>query len=508
MPAEEARVGRDRRGRVGRRAAGPSRRPGRRRSAHPSIAADSGLDHALALGLEVTSRSATSTRSSPEAVAAAEAAGSARRAASAEKDATDLELALDAAAALEPERILVVAGARRPARPPARRAAAARLGPLRGARRSTRSSATRASTSSAASARSTERPASSSRCSPLHGPAEGVTTDGLAYPLRGETLDAGLEPRRLERLRRRDGARRASSAACCSRSARETESHVKSGDLRASRSALALALARLRRERRDAHRGRARHARLVRDLDDGEAGVRARERPDAADPARRRRGRDRQPRAADRGQPAGRRALRRRQQPPLARARRATVRAVRVAGARRRSTRRSSSIRSTASTPIDHGDVCLNVDKRVVRRARPRAAAESRRLTLPALPRTCSSSRTPRRRRPGSRSCSRRSRSSATTAGRTTGASCARTACSSSTAGRRRTRAVLRRGGQQGDAADRRLLRVEPAGRGDLRRSRGRPTAPTGVVEDELLPPGRVRRRPRGREERGRARAS
>ena len=46
--------------------------------------------------------------------------------------------------------------------------------------------------------------ASSSRCSPLHGPAEGVTTEGLAYPLRGETLAAGLEPRRLERLRRAD----------------------------------------------------------------------------------------------------------------------------------------------------------------------------------------------------------------------------------------------------------------------------------------------------------------
>jgi thiamine pyrophosphokinase len=26
---------------------------------------------------------------------------------------------------------------------------------------------------------------------PAHGPAEGVRTDGLAYPLRGETLDAG-----------------------------------------------------------------------------------------------------------------------------------------------------------------------------------------------------------------------------------------------------------------------------------------------------------------------------
>ena len=38
--------------------------------------------------------------------------------------------------------------------------------------------------------------------------AEGVTTDGLVYPLRGETLEAGIEPRCLERVRGRHGSSR------------------------------------------------------------------------------------------------------------------------------------------------------------------------------------------------------------------------------------------------------------------------------------------------------------
>ena len=48
---------------------------------------------------------------------------------------------------------------------------------------------------------------------PVHGPAEGVTTSGLEYPLRGETLPGGHEPRRLERLRRGGGPDHASRAA-------------------------------------------------------------------------------------------------------------------------------------------------------------------------------------------------------------------------------------------------------------------------------------------------------
>ena len=65
-------------------------------------------------------------------------------------------------------------------------------------------------------------------------------------------------------------------------------------------------------------------------------------------------------------------------------------------------------------TPIDHGEVCLNVDRAWFADARPRRRRRrSSDLTLTALSRTCSSSRTPRPRRRASRSCSRRSRASA-----------------------------------------------------------------------------------------------
>ena len=76
----------------------------------PVVAADRGLEHALSLGLEVTVAVGDFDSASPEAVAVAEAAGTRIERHPAEKDATDLELALDAAAAMEPERILVLGG--------------------------------------------------------------------------------------------------------------------------------------------------------------------------------------------------------------------------------------------------------------------------------------------------------------------------------------------------------------------------------------------------------------
>ena len=63
----------------------------------PVIAADSGLDSALALGLDVTVATGDFDSASPEAVAAAEASGVRIERHPAEKDATDLELALDTA---------------------------------------------------------------------------------------------------------------------------------------------------------------------------------------------------------------------------------------------------------------------------------------------------------------------------------------------------------------------------------------------------------------------------
>ena len=76
----------------------------------PVIAADRGLEHALALGLEVTVAVGDFDSASPEAVDVAEASGTRIDRHPAEKDATDLELALDVAAAMSPERILVLAG--------------------------------------------------------------------------------------------------------------------------------------------------------------------------------------------------------------------------------------------------------------------------------------------------------------------------------------------------------------------------------------------------------------
>ena len=77
----------------------------------PVIAADRGLDHALALGLDVTVAVGDFDSVTTEALAAAEQAGVRIERHPPDKDATDLELALDAAIGMAPERILVLAGA-------------------------------------------------------------------------------------------------------------------------------------------------------------------------------------------------------------------------------------------------------------------------------------------------------------------------------------------------------------------------------------------------------------
>ena len=139
----------------------------------------------------------------------------------AEKDATDLELALDVALAMSPRRILVLAGERRPARPPARDAAPPRLGPLRERARSTRSSAMRRVHVVRGERALEGEPGELLSLLALHGPAEGVTTEGLAYPLRGETLEPGSSRGVSNVFAADDGARLASSAASCSPSGRE-----------------------------------------------------------------------------------------------------------------------------------------------------------------------------------------------------------------------------------------------------------------------------------------------
>jgi thiamine pyrophosphokinase len=155
------------------------------------IAADGGLDHAAALGLEVSVAVGDFDSVSPGALAAAEAAGVRIERYPAEKDATDLELALDLAVTLGARRVLVLAGD-----------GAGRLDHLLGALQllgspryeaveldalvgSTRVHVVRGTRELAG------EPGELVTLLALHGPAHGVTTEGLAYPLRGETLEPG-----------------------------------------------------------------------------------------------------------------------------------------------------------------------------------------------------------------------------------------------------------------------------------------------------------------------------
>ena len=352
--------------------------------------------------------------------------------------------------------------------------------------------------------------ASSSRSSPCTARRRASRTEGLAYPLDGETLEPGSSrgvsnvfvgetARVAARARRprsqsaRDGEpvkTRRKSPACCRRSSacssrlgcgcgRRGRRRTKSSSSRTTRS----------RSRRTSRRA------FERD-----------ERPDAPDPAGRRRGRDAHRGAPHRREPAGRRPLRRRQQPSLARARRRPLRAVRVAGAR--AGRRA--VRARPGAPRDADRPRRRVPELrqgLVRGARHRAAAVARRPDRPAVSRSSSSSRTPRPRRPGSRSCSPRSPATASAAGRTSGGGCARTASSSWTAGRRRTTCGSPARREQGDRPIVVSYASSPPAEvifADAAPERGA----DGRRRRQLLPPDRVRRRPaRSAERGGRARA-
>ena len=154
------------------------------------VAADGGLDRAAALGLDVTVVVGDLDSVSADALAAAESAG-ARIVRHAEaKDATDLELALDEAVRLGAGRVLVVASAEGRLDHllasllllASDRYADVELDALVGDAlvhvvRGTRSLA--------------GAPGELLTLLALGGPAAGVSTDGLAYPLRAETLDPG-----------------------------------------------------------------------------------------------------------------------------------------------------------------------------------------------------------------------------------------------------------------------------------------------------------------------------
>ena len=154
------------------------------------IAADRGLEHARALGLEVAVAVGDFDSASPEAVAEAEKAGVRIERHPAEKDATDLELALDTAIGLRPERVLLIAGD------------GGRLDHLlalllllaseryAGVQLDAYVGATRVHVVRGERTLDGE-PGELVSLLALHGPAEGVRTEGLAYPLAGETLDPG-----------------------------------------------------------------------------------------------------------------------------------------------------------------------------------------------------------------------------------------------------------------------------------------------------------------------------
>ena len=154
------------------------------------IAADGGLEHARALGLDVELAVGDFDSASPAAVAAAEAEGVRVARHAADKDATDLELALDAALASHPARVLVLAGV------------GERLDHLVSALHvlgSPRYDSVQVDARVGAAHVHVIRderllegePGDLVSLLALHGPAEGVRTDGLEYPLAGETLEPG-----------------------------------------------------------------------------------------------------------------------------------------------------------------------------------------------------------------------------------------------------------------------------------------------------------------------------
>ena len=154
------------------------------------IAADRGLEHALALGLEVEIAVGDFDSASPEAVARAEAAGTRIDRHPTEKDATDLELALDHALAMSPARILVLAGDG--GRLDHLLATLLLLGSSRYESVEIDAFIGRARAYVVRGQRAIEGERGESvSLLALHGPAQGLRTEGLAYALVGETLEPG-----------------------------------------------------------------------------------------------------------------------------------------------------------------------------------------------------------------------------------------------------------------------------------------------------------------------------
>ena len=154
------------------------------------IAADGGIDRALALGLHVDLAIGDFDSVSAEGLTAVEAAGARIERHPAAKDATDLELSLDAAVALGPARIVVLGSGG--GRLDHLLGSLSLLGLERYARAEIDAHLGAALAHVVHDSRTlVGTPGELVSLIPLHGGAEGVTTEGLAYPLRGETLPPG-----------------------------------------------------------------------------------------------------------------------------------------------------------------------------------------------------------------------------------------------------------------------------------------------------------------------------
>jgi thiamine pyrophosphokinase len=154
------------------------------------VAADGGLDRALALGLGVDVVVGDLDSVSPDALAAAEAAGTRIVRHPAAKDATDLELAVDEAVALGARRVLVVASAK--GRLDHLLSSLLLLGADRYAGLQLDALVGDALVHVVRRERELRGAAGELLSLVAVGsPATGVTTTGLEYPLYGETLQAG-----------------------------------------------------------------------------------------------------------------------------------------------------------------------------------------------------------------------------------------------------------------------------------------------------------------------------
>jgi thiamine pyrophosphokinase len=154
------------------------------------VAADGGAEHALARGLRIEVTVGDFDSTSPSALAQLQAAGVRLERHPVEKDATDLELALDAALAFEPRRLLVLGSA------------GGRLDHLIALLLLLAADAYATVEMDAVVDDALAYVVRRERTLPgepggllslfaLRGDAEGVVTHGLRYPLRGETLRPG-----------------------------------------------------------------------------------------------------------------------------------------------------------------------------------------------------------------------------------------------------------------------------------------------------------------------------